>query len=155
MGLMDISVAKIAANLGLIKEAQMAVDEDGNVVYYDPATMDIGEDGVVVQKGQGEQPVEPPATPPDEIPEEQPNVEPETEAGLPVMIPVESSNVSAFGYDEDKNILYVKFLGKDGSDRLYSYYDVEPDVYSAFMESDSKGQFVWKYLRNRYNYARL
>jgi hypothetical protein len=72
------------------------------------------------------------------------------------MIPVESSNVSAFGYDDDKQILYVNFRGKNNeADRLYSYYDVEPDVYTAFMESDSKGQFVWQYLRNRYNYARL
>ncbi len=158
----DLSLAKVAANMGMIKQGQMVTDENGQVIYFDPNTMELNEDGNAVPKGtgaeQGQQEIQPeaPRTPPDEVPEIQPEVDTETEAGLPVMIPVESSNVSAFGYDDDKQILYVNFRGKNNeADRLYSYYDVEPDVYTAFMESDSKGQFVWQYLRNRYNYARL
>jgi hypothetical protein len=148
--------------MGFIKDSQMVTDENGQVVYFDPNTMELNEDGNAVPKGtgaeQGQQEIQPeaPRTPPDEVPEIQPEVEPETGTGLPTMIPVESSNVSAFGYDDDKQILYVNFRGKNNeADRLYSYYDVEPDVYTAFMESDSKGQFVWQNLRNRYNYARL
>lgn len=158
----DLSLAKIAGDLGMIKNSQMVTDPEGNVIYFDPNTMELNEDGNAVPKGtgaeQGQQEIkpEPPRTPPDEVPEVQPQVEPETGTGLPVMIPVESSNVSSFGYDDDKQILYVNFRDKaGGADRLYSYYDVETDVYTAFMESDSKGQFVWQYLRNRYNYARL
>jgi GNAT superfamily N-acetyltransferase len=160
--LSDLSIAKVAANMGFIKDSQMVTDENGQVVYFDPNTMELNEDGNAVPKGtgaeQGQQEIQPeaPRTPPDEVPDIQPEVDTETEAGLPVMIPVESSNVSSFGYDDDKQILYVSFLSKNnGADRLYSYYDVEPDVYTAFMESSSKGDFVWKYLRNRYNYARL
>ncbi len=157
----DLSLAKVAGGMGMIKQGQMVTDPEGNVVYFDPATMEFDEDGnavpkgTAVEQGQQEPKPEPPATPPDEIPEVQPEVEPEAETGMPVMIPVESSNVASFGYDDAKQILYVKFHGKDGNDRLYSYYDVEPDVYTAFMESDSKGSFVWQFLRNRYNYARL
>jgi|GEM_PF-306863 hypothetical protein len=161
----DLSISKIAAGLGFIKNSQMALDENGNVVYFDPETMTMDEDGVVKQKDRMTKevpleaptmPPEPVVTPPDELPVEQPEVDQDTGTGLPVMIPVESSNVSQFGYDDKQQILYVGFLDKaGGADRLYAYYDVEPDVYTTFMESDSKGTFVWKYLRNRYEYARL
>lgn len=160
--LTDLSFAKVAAGMGMIKQGQMVTDENGQLVYFDPATMELNEEGNAVPKGttmeqvKQEPPPEPPRTPTEELPPEQPDVDTETESGLPIMIPVESSNVSKFGYDDDKQILYVGFLDKGGgADRLYAYYDVEPDVYTAFMESASKGDFVWKYLRNRYEYARL
>jgi hypothetical protein len=163
--LKDLSMARVAAGMGLIKRSQMALDEQGNVVYFDPQTMTLDEDGVVHPKEPMTKevpleaptpPPEPVVTPPDELPAEQPEIDQETGSGLPVMIPVESSNVSKFGYDDTNQILYVAFKDKaNGPDRMYAYYDVEPDVYTTFMESDSKGQFVWKYLRNRYEYARI
>jgi hypothetical protein len=70
--------------------------------------------------------------------------------------PVESSNVHSYGYDEDEMLLYVRFL----SGALYRYYEVLPEVWEAFQMADSKGQFVWRMLRNwgnddTYEYERL
>jgi len=73
-----------------------------------------------------------------------------------VMIPVESSNVQSFGYDDENRILYVRFLAKSTSpSTLYAYYDVEPETYDQFFMAPSKGKFVWQFLRDRYEYARL
>lgn len=70
----------------------------------------------------------------------------------PIMIPVESSNVSGFGYDEDENSLFVEFLRRNSGPVTYKYYNVELDVYMEFLAAPSKGQFVWQYLRDRYYY---
>lgn len=56
---------------------------------------------------------------------------------VPKMTKVESSRLSAVGYDEDKMELFIEFP----TGKLYKYYGVEPDVHEAFMESDSKGIF--------------
>jgi hypothetical protein len=56
---------------------------------------------------------------------------------------VTSSNVASIGYDYDKKILYVRF--KDGS--LYEYPNKSAQTYSSFLDSSSKGKFVWKFLR--------
>jgi len=68
-----------------------------------------------------------------------------------IFIPVESSNVQEFGYDEENRMLYVRFL--NGS--LYVYYDVAPDIYDGFFMAPSKGKYVWSHLRDRYEYARV
>lgn len=75
---------------------------------------------------------------------------------LPVMIPVDSSNVQEFGYDIDNRYLYVRFLAKATyPSTLYVYYDVEPEIYEQFLMAPSKGKFIWSHLRDRYEYARL
>ena len=72
------------------------------------------------------------------------------------MIPVESSNVESFGYDDANQVLYVRFMAKGNSpSTLYWYSGVEPDIYQAFFNAPSKGQFVWRYLRNRYEYGKM
>ena len=69
---------------------------------------------------------------------------------------VESSNVESFAYDEEENILYVRFLAKGNSpSTLYAYYDVEPDIFDQFFAADSKGKFIWTHLRDRYIYSRI
>lgn len=75
-------------------------------------------------------------------------------------IPVESSNVQDFGYDEDEGNLYVRFKPKSTAKSTspgscYVYYGVEPEIYQQFLMSPSKGKFVWQYLRDRYEYERL
>jgi hypothetical protein len=73
-----------------------------------------------------------------------------------VYYPVESSNVQEIAYDHEAMDLYVRFLPKANSNgSLYVYHGVEPDVFSSMMDSSSAGQFVWQYLRNRYEYARV
>jgi hypothetical protein len=75
---------------------------------------------------------------------------------VPLMIPVESSNVQSFGYDEANRMLYVEFLGKGGrAPALYRYLDIEPEIYDQFFAAPSKGKFVWSHLRDRYDYERI
>ena len=69
---------------------------------------------------------------------------------------VASSNVQEVGYDRDDGSLYVRFLPKGNSPgSLYIYKNVEPEIFSEFLDSDSKGRYVWQYLRDRYEYARI
>ncbi len=71
---------------------------------------------------------------------------------MPEMIPVESSNLAAAGYDEEKEELYIEF--KSGG--LYKYSDVPYNVFKDLLDADSKGQYFHKYIRNGgYSYERL
>lgn len=62
-----------------------------------------------------------------------------------------SSNVAAYGYNEETEELYVQF--KDGS--VYKYYDVPEDVWALFQTAPSKGRFVWQMLRDVFPYERI
>jgi hypothetical protein len=53
-------------------------------------------------------------------------------------IDVESSAISAVGYDEDRRELHVRF--RDGE--AYTYLVVRPDEWLALCEAESKGGFV-------------
>lgn len=72
-----------------------------------------------------------------------------------IMIPVASSNVQEFGYVPEEQTLFVRFLDKGRGSAFYVYRDVEPEVYQAFMASESKGKFIWSDLRGRYEYERI
>lgn len=67
------------------------------------------------------------------------------------LIPVISSNVASYGFDEEQNIQIVQFL--DGS--VYLYYDVDPSTWNLFQTAPSKGKFVWSHLRDKYSYDRV
>lgn len=54
------------------------------------------------------------------------------------LIPVESSNLAAIGYDPQIKSLYVKF--NNGS--LYEYKNVEQEAFDALEKSPSKGQHL-------------
>jgi hypothetical protein len=64
---------------------------------------------------------------------------------------VTSSNVKSVAYYFDVSrpggggVLAVRFLK---TDRLYCYDDIPLTFYVAFLASDSKGKFVWEYLRD-------
>lgn len=71
-----------------------------------------------------------------------------------------SSNVYAFGEAADGSGLLVRFLDKNksGPGDLYLYYvppDELPGVLAAMADAPSKGQFVWRRLRDVYAYAKL
>lgn len=74
---------------------------------------------------------------------------------------VKSSNVWAIGVEVDnKNrklgTVYVQFKGKNGGpDAVYRYYSVPITLYRKFVTTSSKGAFVWKYLRNNFQYSKL
>lgn len=54
------------------------------------------------------------------------------------MIGMESSNVEAVGYDEDKKELHVRFKGG----ATYVYREVPIETYQKFMAAPSKGSFL-------------
>jgi len=68
-----------------------------------------------------------------------------------ITYPVESSNVASIGYDFYENNLYVDFL----SNSEYVYYDVDPQTYYRFINSGSKGKFLWRSIRDFYDYSRI
>ena len=66
-------------------------------------------------------------------------------------IPVVSSNIASIGYDPESLILEVEFL--NGS--VYQYFDVPQQVYIDFINAESKGRFLWQYIRDVYEYTRI
>jgi hypothetical protein len=61
---------------------------------------------------------------------------------------VDSSNVQSVAYDPESKILAVHFHG----DRLYSYDDVQDDVYVAMVHAESVGKYLNQMIRGRYGY---
>lgn len=55
------------------------------------------------------------------------------------MVPVNSSNIEAIGYDSDSATLTIQFK-KGGS--IYEYYDVPQYEYDGLMSADSKGSYA-------------
>ena len=67
------------------------------------------------------------------------------------LIPVISSNVASYGYDEEDMTLIVAFT--DGS--IYEYYNVPEGIWWRFQVAPSKGRFVWSDLRDKFMYERV
>jgi hypothetical protein len=65
--------------------------------------------------------------------------------------PVSSTSIHAIGYDRQSNTLEVEFK----SGRVYRYFDVPPDVFEAFLHSDSHGQYFITTIRDTYTFDRL
>lgn len=68
-----------------------------------------------------------------------------------IRIPVESSNISSIGFDEDSNTLEIEF--HNGG--VYQYFDVPLQVYEALMEAGSKGQFLAQNIKGNYRYVKV
>ena len=64
------------------------------------------------------------------------------------MVKVVSSNVAAVGY-EGKD-MYVDY--KNGS---YVYKNVPKKVYDDLLKAESKGKYMWAYVKGKYEYKRL
>ncbi len=60
-----------------------------------------------------------------------------------------SSNVGAFKWVS--GTLTVEFH----SGAQYNYYGVPEDVAESFVNAPSKGKFVWRALRDQYDYERI
>lgn len=77
------------------------------------------------------------------------------------LVRVKSSNVWAIGVEvnnENRKLgdVYVQFKGKEGGpDAVYRYYNVPLSLYRRFVGTSSKGAFLWKYLRNNFQYSKL
>lgn len=70
---------------------------------------------------------------------------------MPVMTPVQSTNLLAVGYDAQTQELFIRF--RNGS--LYVYANVPQHVYDGLMSAPSYGKYHAAYIKNAYPYRRL
>ena len=61
-----------------------------------------------------------------------------------------STAIEQISYDEGSGELHVKFVGGG----RYTYYRVPKAVYIAFRAAYAKGQFLNKFIKDRYDYRR-
>lgn len=66
-------------------------------------------------------------------------------------IQVESSNLNSVGYDDETNILEIEF--KDNS--IYQYSNVPEYIYNELLTADSKGSYLHKNIKGKFNYQRI
>lgn len=69
----------------------------------------------------------------------------------PEMIKVSSSNVDEIGYDEQNQIVYVRFL--NGS--LYIYKGVPKHEFEGLKNAPSIGSYLHRNFKNVYPYERI
>ncbi|HFJ9453591.1 TPA: KTSC domain-containing protein [Bacillus tropicus] len=68
------------------------------------------------------------------------------------MIPVNSSNLSAVGYDERTQTLRVSFRNRT----VYDYYNVPENLYQGLMAASSHGGYLDRYIKKAsYQYAKV
>ncbi len=67
------------------------------------------------------------------------------------MIEVSSSNVESIGYDENLQLLYIRFL--NGS--LYIYKGVPIMEFHGLLNASSVGSYLHRNIKNLYPYERL
>ncbi|MFT6925862.1 MAG: hypothetical protein ACJAZP_001454 [Psychromonas sp.] len=63
---------------------------------------------------------------------------------------VDSSNLVSVGYDKDTSTLEVEF-----NSGLYQYFDVPAYVYEELMNSDSKGSYMHRTVKNSFSCERI
>lgn len=67
-------------------------------------------------------------------------------------IPVDSSMVSAVGYDDENDILYVEFLD---TGNIYAYHNVPLKVFDGMLKSSSIGNYVRNEIISTYAYEKV
>jgi hypothetical protein len=65
--------------------------------------------------------------------------------------PVESEMLVAVGYDQKSHSMLAVFR----TGETYRYKNVPSFVYELLMAAESKGQFMHKYILNRFDYERV
>jgi hypothetical protein len=63
------------------------------------------------------------------------------------LLPVQSSNIAAVGYDTIQNVLHIQFKGKD---TVYEYNGVPVEVYELMISTDSIGSFYARNIKSNY-----
>jgi hypothetical protein len=67
------------------------------------------------------------------------------------MVSVNSSNLSAVGYDSTKGIMHIRF----NSGRLYAYYNVPENVYCELMNAPSHGSYFNSFIKGVYRDTKI
>lgn len=70
---------------------------------------------------------------------------------MPEMIPVSSSNVSALGFDDTEQIVYVEFM--NGS--IYIYKGVSKNEFEGLLNAPSIGSYLHRNFKNFFPYERI
>lgn len=66
-------------------------------------------------------------------------------------LPVESSDLVSIGYDARERLLEIEFK----ENRVYQYFEVEPDIYERFTRTDSYGEYFYAHINKHYRYRRV
>lgn len=66
-------------------------------------------------------------------------------------IEVSSSNIVSVGYNAEQKILEVEFKGG----KIYQYLGVPSQIYEEMMNSDSKGTYLHRHVRDRYKFLKV
>lgn len=64
---------------------------------------------------------------------------------------VDSSTITAVGYDRDTAVLEIEFTSGD----VYEYFLVPLSVYQALVSAPSPGRYFGDHLRDKYRFRRL
>ena len=67
------------------------------------------------------------------------------------MIPVNSSQISYIGFDDENNKLYVIFK----NNKTFEYSDVPYTVWKELKSSDSIGSYFTKNIKTKYQYKEI
>ena len=67
------------------------------------------------------------------------------------MIPVSSSNIAELGYDEDNEIVHVRFT----NNTLYYYKGVPKMEFEGLLNAPSVGSYLHRNFKNVYPYERV
>ena len=67
------------------------------------------------------------------------------------MIPVQSSNISAIGYDDSNGTLVIEFT----SGSAYEYYDVPQYEFDNLLNADSKGSYAHQNIYKNYRQNKI
>jgi KTSC domain len=71
--------------------------------------------------------------------------------GFMVLVPVDSTAVYAFGYDDEQHTLDVVFY-RSG---VYRYFDVPRDIFDNWLTAESKGRYLRQAVIGNFSYERL
>jgi hypothetical protein len=67
-------------------------------------------------------------------------------------VALESKMISAAGYQDSKQILYLRFRN---SGDVYRYFEFPAANYQAFRSAESKGRFFRSHIRDHFRYERM
>jgi hypothetical protein len=67
------------------------------------------------------------------------------------LTPVVSSNIAAHGYEASSKTLAIRFTG--GSNKVYQYQHVPPDVAAEFAKAESIGRAFASMIRGKFEHS--
>ena len=70
---------------------------------------------------------------------------------MPTMHPVQSSNVESVGYDEQSQVIYIRFL----NGAVYGYKGASKAEFDGLLVAPSVGSYIHRNLKNVYPYERV